>query len=246
MQTTSTIALKEGREVFTLVELFSKAATYKGIEFLGGLSYALSKPIAACTLDENRLKFLASRKIEQQDRTDIFGLVDNNRQKPRPGFCASDYWNFSNEQPRQVTLSLGFNIGEKERGVFVFPHTMATGASAADHLPQFRLFKALVESGGEFPQVAHKIAESNGHIIVTWTDLGIAGLRSLSKLFEEFSQGRDEIEELARMRDMFIPQPHGERHSSSAKEKYAIESVQPRIMKGWSEQLEAYCLRLTL
>lgn len=252
--------LRKGRDCFTLLDLIRKAAAKKGLVLQEGASRPCSEPIASYVLNDALLAFLAERRIERQDRPDcqnkIFTLIDENPQRPSPGFRASNYWNFQliTELPEgrrdrfdlRVTLAVGFAVNIEKRGVTLWPQAYGTGVSASDHLPNFRMFKALVESGAkEILPVAREIAASEGNILVSWHDLRLGGIRKLSELFAEFAKGNKTVERLGREGGLFDPLPYP-RHQQLADELFVAEPAQPGVITAWREQLASYRAVLTI
>ncbi|MBI2021111.1 hypothetical protein HYS99_01190 [Candidatus Giovannonibacteria bacterium] len=137
-------------------------------------------------LNDKLLAMLAERNIKRQDRPDcrneIFTLVDENSQEKIPGRASSNYWNFKllegdkNKFDLRVTLYVGFGLNLEKRGIVFVPRAHGTFLSPADSLPNFRMFKALVESDADALAVARELA-SDGSIVVSWTELGLGGIR---------------------------------------------------------------------
>lgn len=238
-----------GVDVFTRLDLLRQATAYKGLKLKEGVSKAYSEPIKAYILDDKLLAILAERGIKRQDRPDcqnrIFTLVDENPQKDVPGYAPSDYWNFEllegdgRKLDLSVSLSVGFNLNIEKRGIVFWPQAHGSFVSAADRLPNFRMFKALVENDDEAPAVAKELAASDGSIVVSWTDLGFGGIRSLADLFAEFAGRNDTIVQLGRDQKVFDPVPNL-RYQQPGDELFVVEPAQPRVIQTWREQLNEY------
>lgn len=193
------IDLVMGVDSFTLLDLLRKAAAHKGLKLHEGASKTYSEPIKVYELDDKLLAILAERGVKRQDRPDcrnkIFTLVDENPQKEVLGWSPSNYWNFKlldGDECKfnlQVTLSVSFGINLEKRGIVFVPQAHGSFLSPVDQLPNFRMFKALVESDKNAPAVAKELAASDGSIVVTWTELGLGGIRKFADLFAEFAGG---------------------------------------------------------
>lgn len=244
--------LKAGTDIFTCDGILKKAAGYKGLKLNEGSLGANSETIITYILDGELLDFLEKRGIKRQDRSDthntIFTIVDENPQKEVPGVGPSNYWNFkvsASNQGKQFNLRIDlrvfFRIHNRERGIALTPLAVGTFLSPCDHLPNFRMFKALVESSsGPLLPIVKEIAESDdGQAVVTWTDLGLGGIRSISDLFSEFVCGNKAISELARQGNVFNLDPFL-RYRGSGGELFIAEPAQPKVFRMWKQQLEDY------
>jgi len=241
--------LVPGVDSFTLPDLLRLVATHKGLRLYEGASRAYSEPIKEYQLDSRLLAILDERKIRRQDRPDchneIFTLVDENWQEKVPGYKPSSFWNFKRLEDKsgfdlRVTLSVDFCLNIEKRGIVFVPQARGSFVSAADSLPNFRMFKALTESDKDAPAIAKELAASDGNIVVLWTDIGLGGIRKLSHLFTEFACGNKAIEDLSwRKEDVFDPQPSS-RFRKSEDELFIAESAQPKVFMAWRGQLDKY------
>ena len=244
----TTLDLTAGVDTFTLLDFLRKAAAHKGLKLREGASKAYSEPIKVYALDDKLLKMLVERNIKRQDRPDcrneIFTLVDENPQEKVPGWASSNYWNFKllegdkSKFDLRVTLSVGFGLNLEKRGVIFVPQAHGSYVSAADSLPNFRMFKALVESDANAPEVARELAASDGTIVVTWTELGLGGIRKLSHLFSEFAARNEAVAQLGRNGEVFNPAP--------SDELFIAEPAQPKVFQAWRKQLNEYRNRLVV
>jgi hypothetical protein len=202
-----------GDSALTLLDLLRRAASHKGLRLHEGASKACSKPIKVYVLDEKLLVALAKHNIRKQDRSDcmneIFTLVDENPQTRIPGWSTSNYWNFKLVEGGKrrfnlrMTLSVGFGINFEKRGVVLVPQAHGSYVSAADQLPNFQMFKALVKNDSHAPAVAKELANSTGTVVVTWTELGLGGIRRLVDLFTEFAADNKTVAQLGRDGEVF-------------------------------------------
>lgn len=240
--------LTAGVDSFTLLDLFRKAALHKGLKLYEGASKAYSDSIKEYVLDDKLLSTLAKQEIKRQARPDhngIFTLVDENSQEEIPGWEPSNYWNFkpfdNNNQKfdLRVSLNVGFTISIKKRGVVFCPLTHNPFVSANDRLPNFRMFKALVESDEDAPAVAKELAASDGNIIVNWTDLGLGGIRNLINLFDEFVGQNETVKELAKKQEVFNPALYPQ-YQQPGDELFITEPAQPKVFQMWQDQLKQY------
>jgi hypothetical protein len=245
----ATTVLTMGENALTLLDLLRKAAVHKGLKLHEGASKAYSEPIKEYALDERLLAVLAEHNIKRQDRPDrrneIFILVDENPQEKVPGWSPSNYWNFKlleGDKRRfdlRMTLSVGFGINFEKRGVVLVPQAHGSYVSAADQLPNFRMFKALVENDANVPVVAKELATSEGTIVVTWTEIGLGGIRRLADLFTEFTARNEKIAQLGRNGEVFDPVPNP-RYQQPGDELFIPEPAQPKIIETWRTQLNEY------
>lgn len=241
--------LTAGVDSFTLLDLLRKAAAHKGLKLQEGASKAYSEPIKAHELDDKLLAALAERNIKRQDRPDcrneIFTLVDENPQEKAPGWSPSNYWNFKllegdkRKFDLRVTLSVGFGLNLEKRGIVLVPQVHGSLISAADSLPNFRMFKALVESDADAPAIAKELAASDGSIAVSWTELGLGGIRKLSHLFSEFAAWNETVAQLGRNGEVFNPAPNP-RYQQPGDELFIAEPAQPKVVQAWRTQLNEY------
>ena len=241
--------LKQCVDSFTLLDLVRRVATHKGLRVEEGASKAYSQPIHAYALDDRRLALLAERGITQEERPDchgqIFTLVDRNPQEEVPGWAVSNYWNFkllhadNRRHDLRISLSVGFQVSHGQRGIILSPRAHGPFLSPCDRLPNFRMFKALVESDGTAAPVAQELAASEGTIVVTWTELGLGGIRKLTDLFAEFMVRNEEIKRIADRGDVFTPAPylHNQQPGDAL---FIVEPAQPRVFSMWRAQLETY------
>jgi hypothetical protein len=123
------------------------------------------------------------------------------------------------------------------------PLARGTFLSPCDALPNFRMFKALVDSDEGAPAVAKELVASDGSLVVTWTDLGLGGIRTMTNLFAEFAGSNDTIQQLGRSGQVFDPNPHQE-YAQPGDELFIIEPAQPGVFAAWRAQLKQYRGRL--
>ena len=245
----TTLYLTAGVDTFTLLDLLRKAAAHKGLKLRKEASNAYSEPIKVYALGGKLLAVLAERNIKRRDRPDcrneIFTLVDENPQKKVPGWTSSNFWNFKLLEgdkrtfDLRVTLSVGFGLNLEKRGVVLVPQAHGSYVSAADSLPNFRMFKALVESDTDAPEVARELAASDGTIVVTWTELGLGGIRKLSHLFSEFTARNETVAQLGGNGEVFNPAPNP-RYQQPGDELFVAEPAQPKVIQAWRVQLNEY------
>ncbi|MEK9168475.1 MAG: hypothetical protein AAB698_01620 [Patescibacteria group bacterium] len=249
------VNLTTGADFFTFLYLLRKAAAHKGLKLHEGvaLNAYYSEPIKEYILNDKLLAILAKCRIKRQARPDcnheIFTLVDENPQEKVQGWTPSNYWNFKllegdkRKFDLRVTLSVGFGINLEKRGIVFLPQAHGSYVSAADSLPNFRMFKALIESSSDVPAVAKELAASDGSTVVTWTELGLGGIRKLSHLFVEFAARNETITQLGRNGEVFDPAPNP-RYQQHNDELFIPEPAQPKVIQIWRTQLNEYCAHL--
>jgi hypothetical protein len=227
-----------GENAFTQLALLRKAAEFKGLVYGGGY---YTEPIKEYTLDERLLTLLAGAGIEKEERSDtkyeIFTLVDKNPQFPASGFRPGNYWNFKLKDGKydlKVEIGTGPFIRTEVGGVVFVPYASGTFPSPGDRLPNLRMFKILVDSDPDPPAIAKEMAKK-GNLVVTWKDLGLVDIRTISDVFREFAAGRKAVENLTwQNRGLFNPDP--EKDGSV----YITEAVRPLVVEAWRRQLAAY------
>lgn len=244
------LGIKKGEDIITLLDLIRKVALSKGLTLREGCEKAYSEPIAFYTLDKKLLDLLKEKGIGRQDRPDcnneIITLVDNNYQEKISGWSPSNYWNFKITEQKtfelKIALSIGFALNIEKRGIVLLPRASGNFLSPADHLPNFRMFKALVEGLGCCTRVAHEIAESDdGKTVVTWTDIGLGGIRRISDLFGEFVGRNVVVKDIAKRQEVFVPSPHPHSQMKNpGDEQFVTEPAQPKFFAVWRKQLENY------
>lgn len=249
MATTGKSVIEMGVSAFTLLDLLRRVATYKGLKFWKGCANAQSEVFKYYSLDHETLALLARNGIRKQGRPDgVFTLVDENPQKEVKGWAPSNYWNFwppRDAKPGQgkldlrIGLSAGFCIKDRARGIILVPLAHGTCLSPSDHLPNFRMFKALTDNDPNAIFVAREIAASDGAIVVSWTELGLGGIRSISTLFAEFAGKNEYVQRLGRVCEVFDPLPYP-CHQQPGDEVYVVEPAQPNLFEAWDQQLKDY------
>jgi len=243
--------LVPGKDIFTMLDLLRKAAQYKGLKLQEGQSRAMSEPIKVYTLDDRLLAILAEQGIRQYGRPDcrneILTLEDENPQKYVPGFVPSNYWNFKllegkkNKFDLRVSLSVGLGITTKGGGGVVFwPQAHGSFLSPVDELPNFRMFKALVESDKDAPVVAKELAASKGSIIVSWTDLGLGGICGIFDLFVKFTGRNERVLRLGMDSDGIFCPHSNPRNVQPGDRLFVAKHVQTKIIETWNRQLKQY------
>ena len=242
------MSLRPGVDCFTLLELLQKAAQFKGLVLSPECSDAFSEAIKTYDLDDMLLRVLDGQGIRQQARPDcngeIFTLVDYNPQEPQPGYAASNYWNFKRSEDGRsyglrISLAAGFGLSKFSRGITLYPRTFGTFLSAGDPLPNFRMFKALAYSDPDAPAIARELAASSGSLTVSWTELGVGGIRRISALFEEFPGNNEAVLQLGRRGQVFDPKPYPQ-YAQPGDKLYVAETAQPLLFETWRAQLEEY------
>lgn len=234
-------------ETLTLFGLIKKAAEHKGLQLHEVASKAYSKNIIEYPLNDHLIIELANRGIRHHPRPDgIFTLCDDNPQpKPLDGLTSSNYWNFwkdKSDHPKfdfRISLSFGFEHNVRKRGIVFWPRAYGTGVSAADNLPNFRMFKALTECDNNALPIAKEIAASDGFIIVTYSDIGLGGIRSMFELFQEFANNKDSVLQLSRNTKIFNPAPEP-LYQQPGDRLFVVEPAQPKLFNIWTEQLTTY------
>jgi len=247
------IVLTVGENALTQLDLFRKAADHVGLKLhKGRQEEAFSEPIREYVLDMEILAALEKYNIRREDRPDcrneIFTLVDRNPHVEVPGWSPSNYWNFpllegdKRSFDLRITLYVDLSINREKRGIVLIPRALGSAVSAVDRLPNFRMFKALVEYDDDAPEIAKRLAASDGTIVVTWTKIGLGGIRRLTDLFTEYASDNEAVAKLGMNGDIFDPAPYPH-HKQPSGELFIPEPVQPKIFDLWRMQLDEYLSR---
>lgn len=169
-------------------DLVKKAFSFLGFEFAQSLGqYWLTKPFASYKIEGDFLDALKrnSFKFDQVgDASAALTLGD------------SGCWKFyqdreKNDGKLDLTLKLRVAaiIGENKRGVVIKPEVSGSHASPLDFPPQFRIFKVVAEFDPAPNPIVKNIVNNGCRAVVGWNEIGLAGIRSLPRLFEEFNCG---------------------------------------------------------
>lgn len=127
----------------------------------------------------------------------------------------------------QVELLASLGICRKKRGVVFTAGTRILGIASEDDDFNLMLFKLLVENDHHASDIAKKLAASDGIVVVSWTELGLGGIRSLSDLAEEFVATDPRISRLGMNLD-----PDHDQQPPSGK-LFVVEQDQPALFASW-------------
>ncbi|MFC1629735.1 hypothetical protein ACFL11_00720 [Patescibacteria group bacterium] len=241
----SKIDLLMGTDAFTLLGLLRKAAACKGLEIDDSSSSAYSKPIKEYPLDKRLLAILAEQGIKRQARPgDTFTLIDENPQERNPAWATSKHWNFKPLKDGRhgfdlrIFLKVGFSLNGRY-GFVLWPRAHGPFISPDDRLPNFRMFKELAENDVDAPDIAKELAASKGSVAITWTELGLGGIRTLVALFTEFARRNKAVMQLGRGRRVFDPNPYP-LHQQPGDQLFIVEPAQQKVIQTWRAQLSKY------
>ncbi|MFA6521994.1 MAG: hypothetical protein WCT24_00120 [Patescibacteria group bacterium] len=243
--------LQKGENAFEETDLLQIAADRRGfgLDLGGGTHRIYSTPLKVYTLTDDLLSALKRAGFEQINSPDgersILTLVDTRSHDATPGYRPSNYWNFRRgpDGASDLTVTLCFIVALDiaRRGVVLWPQAIGPVVSPSDAKPNFHMFEILVKNDPDALPIAKKMAESNGSIAVSWTELGLGGLRSLSELFREFAGGNEALTRLARSgMNVFQPNPLGPPYL------YIAEPAQPELFDAWRAQLNKFVFSLRL
>lgn len=248
------LVLERRENAFTRSDLMAMAAKRQGLKLWPNKieSAPQSQPIRVYKLESEHLASLEKHGIRHEPRPDgIFTLVDHGHQEPAPGHAPSNYWNFKREEGKlefDLSISLGVVLvmNKRRRGIELWPSAHGSFLSPVDKLPNLRMFQALVENDKKAPAVAKRIiASGKGSLVVSWTDLGLGGIRSIGDLFCEFTSGNKRVDDLANHHYVFFPDPRPVRQQTS-EELFITEPAQPDLFETWWKQLKNYQQSLSL
>ncbi len=188
-------------------------------------TYELTDPRFADAL--RRFGFKINNRVDN-----IITLSDENPQPESPGVASSGYWNFrKNRDALRLGLRLICRMNYKERGVIFSPYVQREFLSSSDTLSCLRFFRVVAEYDKHAPALIRQVAQ-NEKLTVSFTAIGLSGIRSLAMLFEEFRCYNDEILQLANSgMSPFNPSP------STDDALYAPEYIQASILELWKIQL---------
>ena len=229
--------LTDADTLITSLDIFKMAALHKGLELQENTSTRVcSKPIRTYLLSDEQLKALEEQGFRQQARPDckneILTLIKE-----------AEFWNFK-QSPKgsnegwpfdlRIILTVDFEINAEKGGVVLWPMAHSPFLSPANRSPHFIMFKTLVEADENALDIAKEIASSGGSIIITWTNIGLDGVRRIDDLFAEFVSENEKVKQLGRTGEVFDPAPYA--HDKL----FIIKSAQSEIVKMWREQLDCY------
>jgi hypothetical protein len=238
--------LVRGVNCFTESDLFMRAATLKGLEMqnVGSRSqklkeYKVGLPVLAKLAEENIV-----RRV-RPERDETYALVDDNPQDSMPEYTPSNSWNFSRSNNKKkkfdlrLSLSIELQLSIRERGIIFFPTVSATLRSPSSRLSNRWAFNALVDyDDSNLPDIAKQLAVSQeGRILVSWTEMGLGGLRQMIDLFLEVAKHKEDVFALGQAKEsIFYPAPIAHKGDSL----FVAETIQPSIFKAWEKQLKKY------
>jgi len=238
--------LKNGENAFTKTGILEKAAEFKGLKLKGRRDVIYTEPIAEYVLNDDLFAALEKEGIKKQERPDcghkILTLIDENPQEQVPGWSPSNYWSFNTREDGggfdlRMTLCASLALSVEERNVRFLAKVHSPFLSACDRLPNFRVFRVLVEKDiKNVPQIAKALAFCKNGFDVSWRDIGMRGMRRLSSLFDQFAGRNQAIRELGQ-RNVFDPAPHP--HYTEG-DVFIAEPAHAAIMDSWAIQLENY------
>ncbi len=235
--------LEIGKNCFREADIFKKAVEYKSLLYQGVNS--CSETFVTYDLDERLLALLAEAGIRKNPCSEnVFSLVDTNSQKTEPGVPLSNFWNFqlveNSEKPDlRIHLYVILKNSSKKRGVTMLSCTKGA-FPPLDHLPNFRMFKTLVECGGqEVPLIAKDLRANEGKVFISWTELGLAGIRTLGNLWLEFVDYHEATRDLSVVEDQCFKSPFLENIQDviGIKDLFILESVQGKIFEEWERRI---------
>jgi hypothetical protein len=240
--------LVRGKNCFTQSELFARAAALKGLKMQNPSGGNYSQSFREYKIGPAVLARLAEKSITRQARPEndgVYTLVDNNPQQQIPGWTPSNYWNFGKRKDDdrkfdlRFSLSVRFKLSIRERGIVFLPQVSATLCSSDSDLSNRWAFEALVEDDDRsLPDVAKQIARSQeGRVVVSWTEMGLGGLRMMVDLFLEVAKHKENVFALGQAKkSIFNPAPIA--HDGEG--LFVAEPAQPMIFMAWEKQLKAY------
>ncbi|HRY30860.1 MAG TPA: hypothetical protein P5328_00490 [Candidatus Paceibacterota bacterium] len=244
-----------GVDCFTLADLLQRVASHCNLALHIGVSKAYSGPIKVYELDDKLLATLAGHKINRQPRPDcqdtVFTLIDENPHEQIPGWVPSNFWNFKPAEEGgsrfdlQITLSVDFHLDQSGRGIWLLSKAHGSFVSPAGALSHARMFRALVSGDENVPEIAKRLAASDGQSLVSWQEIGLEGLMETSALFSQFARGNGAIESLGHRGEIFNPRPY---YSDPGFQQriFISRHGQLKVIHDWTAQLEQYRASLML
>ena len=225
-------------------ELVERAAGLIELTLLAEPARYQTEPIVTYRLDVGILVKLEQLGIRREPRTDgTFTLVDQNPYaKPDDGFARSNYCNFKVGEDEEVDLTVKLfamaEVSLENRGVVFRPRVCASLVSASDQPPNSNFFRALIELDHRAPDVARCLAR-DGKYVVSFSALGLGGLRSLHALLLEFAGGNDAVKGLG-YAGILEPSPE----PLKGRTTFVAETAHPRIFQAWAHQHATYVASL--
>ena len=239
------LVLIQGEDFFSELDLIRKAAVHKGLELVEGAERPYSKPIKTYVLDDKLLFILEQHNFKRTRSDDIFTLFDE-------GSKSRDYWSFKllegekHKFDLRIKLSVLFQLNFRRRGIVFMPQAHGSFFSPCSYVANLRMFKVLVDNDVEVYSIAKEVSANDGSMVVTWTDLGLGGIRSIVDLFFEFASHKEAVIDLARQdKRIFNPNPYPFRNEIESR-MFIAEPAQPKVFEVWRNQHNEYLESLRL
>ena len=214
-------------------DLVREAVDYLGIELecfeTKPHTISYTKTLGSYKLEGEFLEALKKNGFKLDKREDgITTLYDENP--------PNDYWNFKEENELLITLHLKPHVSKRERGVVFHPLAHGTFLSPVDGLIMFRFFKVVADYDTKtHPSVRRLVNEEVGTFTVSWTEIGLGGIKIIGELFDEFVGYKEKIKELAKSRfNPFEPDPKEDCW------KFIPEPFQPALFNIWQKQVDEF------
>lgn len=226
--------------------LIKKALASKSLELAQSHPFR-SNSVITYLLNGVFLEALEENSFELTERPDgIITLSD--KLARQTGIDYLNYWNFRNREGEKDELALALGVSaslsQRQRGIVLFPNVLGGTCLSAEAISsQKRVFEVAVRVFPTTPPIIHEIVKGGGEIVVSWTEMGMGGIRPIEGIFDEF-RGEDNdnmVKQLCRSgMSPFEPNPY----SLITKDAFLPEPYQPLLFHIWTEQLKNFKNRI--
>ena len=247
------LELVPGKDTFTLLDLLRKAAAHKGLKFEENVSRVCTEPFKTYVLDDELMRALADRDIvrkHSEHPLNLWAIGDRKYQQGDSTMQHAHWWRFGflkdkpTERDFRLQLLVALEFNQTKRSIVFHPEVSATLAHPANQYLNCRMWNVLVEIDKDSSSVAKELAAGGeAGLLVTWTDMGLGGIRSFENLFDEFADGKQTLCDLAQSREVFFPLPYA-RYESPGDEIFVVENMHHIVFDTWERQRYEYIRRL--
>jgi len=160
----------------------------------------------------------------------------------------SDCWAWKRtETYPQLDVRFRLRVSEEKRGIVCEPHVWGNCAGGACHQPTIDKFmKVVSEHFSDLHPLITRATDVETPPIIYWSEIGLGGIKSVGRLFDELFEKNKKVIELAHSAlSPFEPDPQQQASIINPKDRIFVpEDYQPQLFRQWKEQL--WLLRTSL